>query len=159
MSPNGSNKQSLPGSNTLQKRLLRSILGAEIGSVLFFVLFGLLFNMFRVGTGHDQAYLIMFTVYVLPLLLVLGAVVGAISGACIWSMTRPPRTGMASIKRILIGMTIAVLVGAPVGLYFDEANTTLESSLSLSIIVLIFAATVGLLAGAFAGPSRASGSA
>ncbi len=135
--------------------ILRAALGGATGGLLFFVYLGLRSDMFQTETGHDQAYLVMYIGYFLVPFLLLGTLTGTIIGICIWLITRPPKNPFRLIKRVVLGMFLAILLAVPITLYFGEDNRTFEYWTNFTVLVLMFGFAVGALAGGFAGTRRA----
>ena len=135
--------------------VLRAAMGGALGALIFLVFLGLWGNMFHVGTGHDQAYLIMFTFFFTPVLLLLGALVGTITGISVWVLARRRQNSPGLLKRLLVGTMFALLLGALVALYFGEGSKTFEYWVNFTVVVLVFGIAVGGFAGAFAGKRRA----
>jgi hypothetical protein len=135
--------------------LLRAAMGGALGALIFLVFLGLWGNIFHVGTGHDQAYLITFIFFFTPILLLLGAFVGTITGISVWVLARRRQNTPGLVKRLLVGSMFAMLLGALAALYFGEGNKTLEYWVNFTVVVLVFGIAVGGVAGAFAGKRRA----
>ena len=135
--------------------LPRAAMGGALGALIFLVFLGLRGNVFHVGTGHDQAYLIMFIFFFTPILLLLGAFIGTITGASVWLLARSRQNTPALGKRFLVGTMFAMFFGALAALYFGEGSKTSEYWVNFTVVVLVFGIAVGGVAGAFAGKRRA----
>lgn len=135
--------------------VLRPVLGGALGSLIVLVFLGLCGNMFRVGTGHDQAYLIMFILFFTPVLLFLGVVVGTATGISVWMIARKRQENLSLLKRLLTGTIFALLLGALAALYFGEGSKTFEFWINFTVVVLVFGIAVGGFAGGFAGKHHA----
>ena len=134
--------------------VLRAAIGGSLGSLIFVAFLGLWGNIFHVGTGHDQAYLIMFVFFFTPVLLLLGTLVGTATGISIWVPARRRQDNPGLVKRLLVGTMFALLVGALAALYFGEGSKTFEYWVNFTVVVLVFGVLVGGLAGAFAAKRR-----
>lgn len=135
--------------------LLRAAIGGALGSLIFLVFLGLWGHIFHVGTGHDQAYLIMFIFFFGPVLLLLGAVVGTFTGISVLVLARKSQSRPGRAKRLLVGIVYALFVGALAALYFGEGSKTFDYWTNFTVTVLVFGIVVGGFAGAFATKRRA----
>lgn len=137
--------------------MLRGAMGGAIGGLIVLVFLGFMGDIFRARTGHDQAYLIMFIFYFTPPLLALGALTGAITGASVWWLAKKRQNSPGLIKRLLLGVTCALLLGALVALYFAEGEKTFEYWIHFTLVVMVFGIAVGGLAGTCAGRRKVGG--